>query len=113
MRFKRNANEDLSKTIEQWGSIIHNDLYRLHEDNMNNSKSKKEKELIGRLQGLKTSLALDSCSGLLYIYQDKLYKNPCNIDLSNIDDDMADIPITRVIDVELLITFIDDIINGK
>ena len=110
--FKKNANRELKETIERWSSIIHNDLYILHEDNMNRTRSKKEKELLGRLQGLKTSLSLDSCSGLLYIYQDKLYKNPLDIDLGDVDED-SNIPITKVIDVEYLISFLDDIISRR
>lgn len=109
--FKKNANNEISNLIEQWGSIIHNDLYRLHEDNLNRTRSKKEKELLGRLQGLKTSMSLDSCSGLLYIYQDKLYRNPCDINLDDIDDETKELPIIKAIDVEYLINFIDDIIN--
>lgn len=109
--FKKNANKDVKEQIERWGAILHNDLYRIHEDNVNKTKSKKEKELIGRLQGFKTSLALDSCSGLLYIYEDKIYKSPCDIDLDDIEDDNEELPITRVIDVDYLITFIEDIIR--
>lgn len=108
------SNENDSKElIEQWGSIIHSDLCRLHDDIISKTTTKKEKELTARLQGFKTSISLDSCSGLIYIYEGQAYKNPGEINLDDIEDEREELPIVRAIDTDYLITFIDDIINRR
>lgn len=109
--FKKEAN-NVTKVIEQWGSIIHNDLTRLHEDNLDRSKSKREKEIISRLQGFKASLCLGSCSGLLYILDETVYKNPHDINIDS-DEQKDEVLITTAIDVDYLVTFIDDILNKR
>ena len=108
-----NRKRSIEKTIEKWGSLIHNDLYNLIENDTSKKRGKKEKELIERLQGLKASISLDSCSGLMYVYQGKVYKNPYDIDTDSIEDDLKDIPITKVIDTQYLIAFLDGIISRR
>lgn len=105
-----NGNKKLQEKIDKWGSTLHNDLYRVYESLDSKNQGKKYKDTISRLKGLQTSLSLDSCSGLLYIYKDKVYKNPGDIDMEGISDDEV-VPVLRVIDVEYLSSFLEDIIR--
>lgn len=108
--FKKDGKINPDIDIEKWFNVIHNDLYQLHADNQNkgNSSQKIKKELTG----LRDSLLYDACSGVGYVYEDKYYNdiNDINLILEDVDD-LDEIEIARVISVDYLLNFIDQILR--
>ena len=103
---KDNENPGFNK----WLEIIHNDLCNLRLDIQDKGKSKKDKELYKQLEGLRNSIVYDACSGLGYVHEGKFYKSIDEINADFPDVDELD-NIERVMSVEYLIHFIDQILG--
>lgn len=99
-----------SVDIEKWLNIIHNDLYVLHTDNISKMSQGDGSDIRNELRGFRDSLLLDSCSGVGYIFKDKYFTNAEDIEDVDYDAD-EDIEIDRVISVNYLLSFLNQILR--
>lgn len=110
---KKDKTQSLIDLNDKWFQIIHNDLYNIRNDIQNKNRSKKEKDIYEQLRGLRDSILYDACSGVGYIFQGKFYNSITEIDqeMEGVEVEEQTIELERVMSVEYLLRFIDQILE--
>lgn len=110
--FKKEENKEIIK----WLSVIHNDLTEMRSENREKLKPKKDKQVYEQLKGFRDALLLDACSGVGYIHEGKFYSDLIELEngiegTEDLDKLEAEIPVDRVISVDYLIHFLNQILE--
>lgn len=108
--FRNSKKDEVNQILDKWFTIIHNDLCNIRVENVNKNRTKREKEIYSQLRGLRDSILLEACSGVGYVYEDKFYSDLTSLS-QVIDDPEKEIPVERVINIDYLLHFIDQILE--